>query len=228
MFQRSRPHELQIGKGDEISGMAEILGIAAFDLDGTLLRGRTVCEILAEPLGRGDEMRRFETGSTQEEIVEARIAMAVWYRERDLRELQTYLCHACWAPRAQEGIAQLQDAGVEVAILSVTWGFAVRYLAAQLNVQHCLGTELLPNGEIEHCWGQTKADFLGRLMRQLQIPAERVAAIGDSSGDIPMLELAGLRFFIGKIRPEIPDALHVPGADIRTIADKILETWSHK
>jgi phosphoserine phosphatase len=31
-------------------------GLVVFDLDGTLLRGQTVCEVLAAPLGRLDEM----------------------------------------------------------------------------------------------------------------------------------------------------------------------------
>jgi hypothetical protein len=34
--------------------------LVVFDLDGTLLRGRTVCEVLAEPLGRLERMRDTE------------------------------------------------------------------------------------------------------------------------------------------------------------------------
>ena len=205
--------------------MATILVLAAFDLDGTLLRGRTVCEILAEPLGRAEAIRRFEAGTTEEEITAARIEMASWYRGYELTELEGYLRHACWPPGAQEGIAQLRNAGVEVRILSVTWGFAVRCFAEQLNVQHCLGTELLPNGEIQHCWGRTKANFLRQLMKQFQISRDRVAAIGDSSSDIPMLELAGLRFFVGANPPQILDVIHLPNSDIRLIAQKILASW---
>ncbi len=33
-----------------------IRGLAVFDLDGTLLRGDTVCEVLAKPLDRLVEM----------------------------------------------------------------------------------------------------------------------------------------------------------------------------
>ena len=35
-------------------------GLAVFDLDGTLLRGPTVCEVLAQTLGRLDQMRQLE------------------------------------------------------------------------------------------------------------------------------------------------------------------------
>jgi hypothetical protein len=34
--------------------------LAAFDLDGTLLRGVTVCGALTRPLGRLDQMQEFE------------------------------------------------------------------------------------------------------------------------------------------------------------------------
>lgn len=211
---------------DGINRMPEILGIAAFDLDGTLLRGRTVCEVLAEPLGRSEEMRRFETEATEAEVMAAPMAMAQWYRGHQLSELKDYLQHACWAPGAQEGIAQLLDAGIEVAVLSVTWGFAVRCFAEQLGVKHCLGTDLLPTGEIRHCWGRTKAHFLRELMQHFQVSRERVAAIGDSTSDIPMLEVAALRFFVGASLPEDLSAVHHPNADIKIIANEILAAWS--
>jgi len=203
----------------------DVLGIAAFDLDGTLLRGRTVCEVLAEPLGRIERMRYFEACGTQEEIAAARREMASWYHDHDLVQLQTYLSRARWVPGAREGVARLRDAGVEVAILSVTWGFAVRWLADELAVQRCLGTELLPDGEITHCWGPDKAQFLRQLIATHGVARDRVAAIGDSASDIPMMHEAGLRIFVGTTRPEIADVVHLPNANIQTIADRILESW---
>jgi hypothetical protein len=46
----------------------ETQGIAAFDLDGTLLRVPTVCEILAKPLDRLEAMRRFEAFTAERDI----------------------------------------------------------------------------------------------------------------------------------------------------------------
>jgi len=46
--------------------------LAVFDLDGTLLRGRTVCELLAEPLGRLDRMQQLERFSTEADLAAAR------------------------------------------------------------------------------------------------------------------------------------------------------------
>src|SRR5690242_6391875 len=107
-------------------------GLVVFDLDGTLLRGPTVCELLAAPLGRSDEMRAFEWLHTEQEIAQARVEMARWYsgipRGRLLRSLET----AQWASGAVEGVALLRDAGIEVAIASITWSFGVEYFATRL------------------------------------------------------------------------------------------------
>jgi len=44
------------------------LALVAFDLDGTLLRGSTVCECIADGLGRRAEMARFERLTAQDDI----------------------------------------------------------------------------------------------------------------------------------------------------------------
>jgi hypothetical protein len=48
------------------------LGLAVFDLDGTLPRGPTVCELLATPLGRLERMRQLEVCTIKSELIAAR------------------------------------------------------------------------------------------------------------------------------------------------------------
>jgi HAD superfamily phosphoserine phosphatase-like hydrolase len=206
---------------------SKISRIAAFDLDGTLLRGPTVCEVLAKPLGRLEEMRRFEACTTEPELTEARLEMAQWYCNHTVPQLQQHLCNAQWAPGAYEAIERLRRGGVEVAIVSVTWSFAVQWFAQQLNVFHYFGTELLPNGEIVHSWGREKARFLRELVVKHGVASNRVAAIGDSSGDIEMLREASLRFFLGANPPsDIEGIIHLPSGDIGTVAAHILTEWA--
>ena len=203
-----------------------ILGIVAFDLDGTLLRGPTVCEVLAKPLGRLAEMRRFEAYTTEGEVAAARLEMVQWYRDYTVAELQMHLRNARWAPGAHEGIRRLRGEGIEVAILSVTWTFAVRWFAEQLNVSHYLGTELLPDGEIVHSWGREKARFLKELVFKSGVSSSRVAAVGDSTGDNEMLREASLRFFLGaNPSPDLEAIIHLPDGDIDTVATRILDEW---
>jgi phosphoserine phosphatase len=178
-----------------------MLGIVAFDLDGTLIRGATVCELLAAPLGRDAEMRRFEACTTARDLRAARSEMACWYRGHARRSLCRGLADARWAPGAREAVAELQGAGIEVVIASVTWRFAVAWFAERLAVRRFLGTGLSARGEITHVWPQAKASWLRGLARELGVPRGRTAAVGDSTGDLPMLRSAALRFFVGASNP---------------------------
>ena len=204
-----------------------IRGIAVFDLDGTLLRGDTVCEVLAKPLGRIDEMKRFETLTAEKDIETARVQMAEWYREHSMDALHAHLQSACWAPGAHEAIRRLQEAQVVVAIASITWKFAVRWFAKQVNIQNYIGTDMSASGDIVHVWARDKARWLRELAENYSASPARTAAVGDSTGDEEMLRAAGLRFFVGaNAAPEIESLIHLPGADLRLVSDRIIEKWT--
>lgn len=211
---------------DEMSAPAKVRGLAAFDLDGTLLRGPTVCEILAKPLGRLVEMQRFESLPPESDFTAAREEMARWYTNASVDELVVHLRNAEWAPGARESVLRLQSEGIEVALVSVTWRFAVAWFAEQLKIKHYLGTGLSPAGEVAHVWGPDKASFIRTLSAKLLLTRDRVAAIGDSLGDFEMLHEANLRIFVGKTAPTNITALkHLPDADLRAVADHILNEW---
>jgi phosphoserine phosphatase len=202
-------------------------GLVVFDLDGTLLRGKTVCEILAAPLGRSHEMQQFEALTLEADIAQARALMATWYSGHTMVALQAHLANAHLAHDAAPSIVRLQEQGFEVAIASITWKFAVGWFAKELGVRHYLGTDLLPSHEISHIWGRDKATWMTTLASQYKIPYPRLAAVGDSNGDIEMLRVASLRFFVGAVPPSnVSDIIHCPNSDIGTIADHILDAWA--
>lgn len=202
-------------------------GLVVFDLDGTLLRGPTVCEVLAVPLGRLDEMREFERLSTddQEGIARMRAEIARWYAEVSREQLLDSLNAVEWAPGVREGIVRLREASIEVAIASITWKAAVDWCAAKLGVTRTLGTAHEDDGCIEHVWPKDKAMWLRELSAALAIPRERTAGVGDSAGDIPMLQAAGLGVFVGQQPPPGLECVHLPAAGIDEVARTILERW---
>jgi HAD superfamily phosphoserine phosphatase-like hydrolase len=204
-----------------------IRGVAVFDLDGTLLRGDTVCEVLAKPLGRISEMKRFETFTAERDIEIARAEMAEWYRGHSLESLQHHLWNARWAPGAHEAVRLLQEAQVVVAIASITWKFAVRWFAEQLNVQNYIGTDVSPGGEIVHVWGRDKGRWLQKLARDYGAAPDRTAAIGDTNGDLDLLRAAALRLFVGaKTISDLDAVIHLPEADLRVVAERIIHEWA--
>jgi HAD superfamily phosphoserine phosphatase-like hydrolase len=203
-----------------------MVGVVAFDLDGTLLRGPTVCELLAEPLGRLAEMWRFEALSSEAEIAAARREMARWYAGRSTAQLCAALEAATWAPGAREGVALLQAHGVEVVIASITWSFAVEWVAERLGVARALGTRLEPDGRVADVWPRDKARWLERQLAELRVPSGRAAAVGDSGSDADLLSAASLRFFVGAgSPPAIAGIEHRPGGDIAEIAREVLARW---
>ncbi len=203
--------------------------LVAFDLDGTLLRGDTVCEVLARRLGRLDRMRELEATATGLDAqMLARAEMVSWYEGYSPAELQGFAAEACLAPGAQEGCALLGEAGVEIVILSVTWGFAVEWFARELGATSWIGTSLEPGGSIGHVWPEDKASWLDTKLETVGLSRRQVAAVGDSRGDVPLLHAAGLPVFVGlELLPELPeDTQHMPAADVRDIARLILEYHS--
>jgi HAD superfamily phosphoserine phosphatase-like hydrolase len=199
-------------------------GLVTFDLDGTLLRGPTVCEVLAARLGRLPRMRHFETLTRPEEIESAREEMVGWYRGVERSELVAVLRDATLAPNAGEAIALLRRHGFVVSIASITWEFAVAWFAGQFGISHYSGTGLLPDGRVVHEWPRDKPTRVLRLVSDLGIPHHRTAAVGDSAGDVPMLQAVRHPFFVG---PRLPDgvahATHLRDADMLALANHLIE-----
>ena len=206
---------------------AETRGIVAFDLDGTLLCGKTVCELLAEPIGRSSEMGRFEALSSRRDIAASRVEMANWYRGVNDHDLCAPLADATWSPGAREAIALLKASGMEVAIASITWRFAVEHLAGPLGVSNVLGTDLGQDNDIGHVWPRDKGRWLRSLAKELRVNRRCVAAVGDSVNDRYLLSAASLRFFVGTGSPPNMHGLRVRNTvDMSEIAREILDTWS--
>ncbi len=194
--------------------------IAAFDLDGTLLRGQTACEAIAMGIGRIGRMREFEElGSSQIE------EMAEWYSSFTFSDLCKHLTAIRVAPGVDEGFALLHDHGFKIAIVSLTWEFAVEWFANRLGADYSVGTGLSSGGLITHFWPQDKALWLTGLAAKLGVDMKDVAAVGDSGGDIPMLLSVGHRFWVGEtILPQLEGkVIHEPTGDIRLVAQRIVE-----
>ncbi len=202
-------------------------GIVAFDLDGTLLRGRTVCEILATPCGRLAEVREFETTSSEAAIAAGRSAMAGWYRDVPMQTLLTALESAEWAPGAAQGVALLRSHGIEVVVASITWRFAVQWFAERLGIRRYLGTDLSSEGAVVDVWPRDKGRWLRDLALELSVPPGRLAAVGDSAGDIELLRAASFRVFVGHGVPAgISNIHHWPNEKIEVVAKRIIDAWA--
>jgi HAD superfamily phosphoserine phosphatase-like hydrolase len=199
------------------------VGLAVFDLDGTILRGATSCEVLARVLGREAQMRRFEALTEESNIIMARNEMAFWYQTVSRPELIRSLESTVLAPNVQEGFALLQSHSIELAIASITWSFVVDHFADRFSIQHRVGTDLADTGEILHFWPRDKGNWVRDLAASLCVSIEKTAAVGDSKGDIEMLKAVRHPVFVGETIPAtLGPVTHFPNGDVLQIAEWIV------
>jgi HAD superfamily phosphoserine phosphatase-like hydrolase len=196
--------------------------LVAFDLDGTLVRGATICESFAHHLGKLPRMREIELLRDFAQIRAARREMLAWYGKTP-EALCAQLDRVEFAPGAPEAFEMLANRGVRTAIVSITWGFAVAWFARKFGAGAWVGTDAVVGGEINHFWPDDKPVWLASHARLLGIDLGDVAAVGDSLGDVPMLAAVGHPFFVGAELPdEIKHSVHLPRADLRQIARLVL------
>ena len=203
------------------------MALVAFDLDGTLLRGETVCEAIARGIGRLPRMWELERLQSDdvEGMTAARQEMAEWYAPFTLDDLCGHLASIRVAPGVNEGFALLREHGFQIAVVSLTWDFAVAWFAKRLGADYSVGTGLSSDGLIAHLWPRDKAPWLERLAGKLGVDVADVTAVGDSSGDIPMLLSVGHRYWVGQtVPPELAgNVRHEPAGDIHVVARRIVE-----
>jgi HAD superfamily phosphoserine phosphatase-like hydrolase len=194
--------------------------LAVFDLDGTLLRGRTLCEVIADGIGHHDRMRVLERAESRDEVVAAREEMAVWYRDAGFDTVRSLCFEADLAPGAVEACELLRGCGVDLAIASMTLSFGVEAIAELLGIERCLGTTVHVDGRIDHIFGEDKPAWIA----QLGVPHDEIAAVGDSARDVAMLQSVGLPIFVGPVPiAGLPgNTVYLPDADLREVARVIL------
>jgi phosphoserine phosphatase len=198
--------------------------LVAFDLDGTLVRGDTVCEVVARRLGHLDRMRELEREATDVPgLVRLREELAGYYRGRSGAELDACLDDLVLAPGIGDAFDLFATHGIRTAIVTITWTFAARWLARRFGDGDVLGCDLAPDGRITHVFPADKGHWLTALMARLGVGADEVAAVGDSWRDADMLAVAAHRFFVGPALLPGLDARHCPDGDLAAIARRIVE-----
>ncbi|WP_426239090.1 HAD family hydrolase [Pararhizobium sp. DWP1-1-3] len=197
--------------------------MVAFDVDGTLFRGENVCGCIGRNIGRSTEMVAFELLRSREDITKGREAMLEWYLPFSKAKLIEHLADLRLAPGVTQGFDRLKAAGIKIALVSITWQFAVEWLATELGADYAVGTGWREDDTLSHFWPEDKAIYLNSLLAELKMTQTSLAAVGDSYGDIPMLNFASRSYFVGETRPqELLHSEHWADANIEDIVLDIL------
>jgi phosphoserine phosphatase len=181
-------------------------------------------EAVVESIGRSEEAAAFESLDIRDmdAMTAARNTIAGWFRPFATDVLLRHVRDLSLAPGTEDAFDLLRSHHVTTATLSLTWKPAVDWFAQKLGADFAVGTSHLDEG-IEHVWPEDKGRWLQDFATQHGLHQGQVAAVGDSEGDREMLAAATFRIFVGDQAPDIPNVLHMPGADMYEVAKRIIQ-----
>lgn len=190
------------------------MALALFDMDGTLIDGNTTADYVKSRWERGLLRTR-----------DALTAMVVYGRYRlGAVDMVTLLHEAAWevkgqseqalieecrviyeervrsriCPGMRQKVLEHQRAGDQLAIVTASTPYIARHLAAELQIDVLLATELevvdgLFTGRLagNPCFGHFKIDAVARLLEAQQFSLADAYFYSDSDSDAPLLERVG-------------------------------------
>ncbi len=200
-----------------------LIRLVAFDLDGTLIRGRNSLAVIGAALRHPEWEKQMEIlymrGETPEEMKKR---IAPWL-EFSADELCCQLVGSHFAPGVDEAFQLLQEQHVTTAIVSISWDFIVEWFAKRFGTAYWAAVGFNPDGTVTPFWPEDKGPWLEQLMAKLAVSRHEVAAVGDSPRDASLFRAAGHSFYVGTESPEgLSGIQHYPDGNIAAVARAIL------
>ena len=173
--------------------------LACFDLDGTLVRGTSVSQYLANQLGQSERMaeleREYASGAISNSVVAEEQAKS--YGGIPLADIVSKLAEIPCIDEIDATILGLRQRGVESILGTVTWSFAAQEFRRRHGFAAVSGTEAevkdgVPTGAVErHFDERDKLEFVRSHCEASQIELSQCIAVGDSRSDVPLFQAVG-------------------------------------
>lgn len=199
--------------------------LACFDLDGTLVRGTTVSQHLADCLGQGEQMaeleRRYAGGEISNSVVAEEQARS--YRGIPLSDVVAKLADIPCIADIDATLAALRERSIESLLCTITWSFAAEEFGRRHGFAAVSGTEVelemgIPTGAVKrHFDEHGKLQFVASYCGERGIDLSQCIAIGDSRSDIPLFEAVGFSVALNAT-PQAREAASV-AIDTETLSD---------
>ena len=182
--------------------------LALFDMDGTLIRGRTIF-IFAEKKGFVDKLLRL-IHNNDKEFYERSIEIAKLSKGLKCEELLEIFRKIPLQDNVETVIRELKKRGIKTAIITDSYQFVADNLKERLGIDFAFGNNLIiENGIVtgdviihnrdltedfngDRIYSICKSCVLNELCNKLNISNNEVLAIGDGIVDISMINKAGL------------------------------------
>ena len=174
--------------------------LAIFDLDGTLTRERSIWEYIHKKLekwyGYAEKyQQRFLAGEiSYEEFCE--LDAQVW-KGMKLEELTHLVETVPFYPGVDELISHLKKKGLKLGMVSSGLSVLSDWVHKKFGFDYSVSNDLIhENGTLTgkvriQVYYDQKAAWVGKILDQFGLRPEESIAIGDSLGDMDMLQMAG-------------------------------------
>ena len=197
--------------------------LVAFDLDGTLIRGRNSLAVIGAGLGHPEWEKQMEILHMRDEAPEEMSKRVAPWLAFSTGELCSQLVHSRFAPGVDEAFHLLHQRHVTTAIVSIGWDFVVEWFAKRFGARYWVGVGLNADRQVTPFWPEDKGPWLEQLRARLQVGRHEVAAVGDSHRDASMFRAAGYSFYVGSENPKALEGIqHYPDGDMVAVARAIL------
>jgi phosphoserine phosphatase len=179
-------------------------GLAAFDMDGTLIQGRLVFA-LAGMIGVSDKVRAIQSGVMAGH--EQTKAIAALFAGLTKKDVETAIVSIPLTKNCEQVIAALKDRNYKIGVISDSYTVAASTVADKLQLDFVAANELqIENGRVTGLiemplgWERIgcfckisvcKRFHLEKFARQFEVPMKNTLAVGDTRSDICMIKRAG-------------------------------------
>jgi phosphoserine phosphatase len=175
--------------------------LALFDLDGTLTKERSAWEYIHRRLGVWDGYaEKFQEAFLQGEITYDRFCQldaAIW-KGMKVSDLERILHEIPLYEGVEDLLRYLRSRGIKLGIISSGLTILSERMQKEFSFDYAVANELgvtdgFLTGEIKiNVHYDRKGEWVQEAQRQFHARQEEVLAIGDSTGDIDMFQMAGL------------------------------------
>ena len=210
--------------------------LVIFDMDGTLLKGRTIF-IFAEKKGLTDELNRL-IHNNDKDFFEKTVEIAKLLKGFKCDELLEIFRKIPLQENVETVIKELKKIGIKTAIATDSYQFVADDLKDRLGINYAFANSLIiENGIItgdiilhnidltkefnsEKIYSICKSCVLDKLCKKLGISVKESIAVGDGKIDIGMIKRAGLGIAINAPE-EVQKNADVVTNDMRVILEYI-------
>ena len=174
--------------------------IACFDLDGTLVRGTSTGQHLAEKIGHAKEMEEIETLYRYGKATNADVAAldGKYYSGYTTADIHHFLEDIPTVGHIEETVKYLSTKGIPSLVCTLAWGFVAEFFAERNGFvgwsgpNLCVDSEGVFTGEVLSDFFETdKPDFVNDYCNRKGAKMSEVFHVGDSRSDIPLFNAVG-------------------------------------